>query len=1141
MSVESRERFAGLVTNAAGPVAPNGALDEAENVVVRKPGAIEPRDGLRPADGMDGSEIWGLVHQKRDLVMRYNGIEVRYFDLLGTEITYKGGLPPMPMRRDILTYAQARGNLYLPTERGVVRLVEGSGEWQDAGLVNVNVAGAFALTDGPPAPHFLTGTTMFSGTTFMDLPAGQGSVPAATFWVAAHVYLRSIPPALESNVVFARGRGAGVAVSGYQLQIFSNSWHFVWWLGGASFSVTRPILPSDAGRTFVVVCGYTGGSGTIWVNGVQGTVLAGAAPTADATDVMTFGNSHPNGPQPLQGGVLLSVASGTSAMTTPLAVQAFDLTRANGDLVVPAAATPTRQWKFSTLPPTPVLGGQVAATTGPGPSFLDVTALYPGDVLPEEYPPEFWLPAGYHAGYRLVGVDRDANGGLVRRSAPSDVREVINPASAAGAAAYVTLEVFTTRPGVAPYEEVEIYRTRAWPLNVALDDEMQLVGTVPTPVPPATATFVDKVPDGARGVTLYTSLSRGGILQQNEPPPACACIALFKGSLFFANTRGPARLVMSFTTQPGDLEGQARGIGQRVVTGTTTNGSNVVTGVSSTAGIQPGMSCDGPGVSNARVQSVGAGTVTLFTAAGVGAGAGTLVFADLIWIGSTSIAPGAIASADNLFPPDITVTQIVPPLAGYAETWVLTSDTRSGDPSVLTDYTVRATHGDEYSPALPLFNETEKAWDQDVWPGGIMWSKTDEPEHVAPINYAFVGDHKKACLGLVPTRDALFILKEDGVFRLTGVNAVWRIDPYDPTLFCCLPMSVAPLQEQAYFLSNKGVIAFSDGGSEMISGPINDQVKPVIDQVYNVFRTTGFYELPGVVGSVAAVYERENEYTLMRGKGVPAWVYNRNTTSWVAVYPHSSEYTLRNVFTAVFAGRVVYVRRTDSGSPEAPRAAHWTWLSTDVSLAGLARPRFDDERLVTIDAATGGPFPTVSLLTDVAVLADDAVVDGAGHAWIVAHASTGASVQLLPQRTALGAFTTPTAGPGWVFRTIRATVTPTPFDTPPPRPKHWRALSTAFAEFDGPLTLRYAYASAESPRVVVPWDEEDADVARSPEGLIVYPMGYAYAGLVPHAHARAWSLRGSVRWAMYQGFVSLEGIYVEATALEIGRQQKALP
>jgi hypothetical protein len=213
MSVESRERFAGLVTNAAGPVAPNGALDEAENVVVRKPGAIEPRDGLRPADGMDGSEIWGLVHQKRDLVMRYNGIEVRYFDLLGTEITYKGGLPPMPMRRDILTYAQARGNLYLPTERGVVRLVEGSGEWQDAGLVNVNVAGAFALTDGPPAPHFLTGTTMFSGTTFMDLPAGQGSVPAATFWVAAHVYLRSIPPALESNVVFARGRGAGVAVT----------------------------------------------------------------------------------------------------------------------------------------------------------------------------------------------------------------------------------------------------------------------------------------------------------------------------------------------------------------------------------------------------------------------------------------------------------------------------------------------------------------------------------------------------------------------------------------------------------------------------------------------------------------------------------------------------------------------------------------------------------------------------------------------------------------------------------------------------------------------------------------------------------------------------------------------------------------
>lgn len=1154
MSIDSRENFTGIVTNAAGTIAPRGSLVEAENVVIRRPGAIQPRDGLRPADGMNGTEVWGLAHQRRDLVARFSLPDVRYFDLGGTEITYKGGLAPSPLRRDILSSAQARGNLYLPTQRGVVRLLEGSNAWDDAGLNMVNYMSLAGWTQGPLAPYIKNGLTGFTSTTYLENAAAQGPVPAAQYWIAWMFFLESVPVTQES--LLSRGKGIHPAGTGYLLQLTPSTIYFSQVVSGSYYPDTSIAMPAGAaGRMHLLVYSYGGGSGRLWLDGVAGPTATHAALPTDPTDVATWGNGRLFGAMPLQSATLVSAARGTGPITQATIDTFYADTKTNGAMTFVPVMAVTHSWLFQGFPVSAPIGGQVPTLSGPTPSLTTAPTLWPGDA--EVYPDEFWLPRGYHAAYRLVGVSRDANGGLIRRSAPSAAFEVSNPTSASGSAAYPSLSISTLRPEGAAYGEVEIYRTRAWPQDVTLDDEMQLVGTIPTPPgwvtpPPPATVFVDRVADGARGAVLYTSPSRGGILQQNDPPPACACIALFKGSLFFANTRGPARIVISFN-RAGDVTGVAGGIGGRVYSGTSVFGSATIT-VSSTVGLQPGQIVNGPGFPvdpPVSVVTVGAGSVTVSASAVITAGAGNFAFEDVIWLGTSPISPQGLAAADAIYPPNITSTKVVPPLAGYEQTWVLTSDTR--EPAAWTPFTIRATHGNEYSPALPLYSEAPKTWDQDVWPGGIMWSKTDEPEHVTPVSYAFVGDLKKACLGLVPTRDALFILKEDGVFRLTGVNATWRIDPYDPTLFCCLPNSVYPLQEQAYFLSNKGVIAFSDGGSEIVSLPVNDAVKAVVDQVYAQFRTTGFYEVPQLAGSFAGVFERENEYTLMLGKALPALVYNRNTQAWTTFkyYATTAEPSeIVNVFNAPNAGRVVYVHKRTGVNAWSSR---WTMLSTDTPIVGLAEgidpqilppastARYDGAASVAVTAGASTPLVHIATITPfVPVLRDDVVTDVAGRFWRVATTNvTGPTVELVAQRNPAGGYYSVATGAGHVIRSVRCKATPQDFLTPPPRPKRWRALSTAFTRFTGPVVLRYAYSSAESPRAIDAWDEEEADTVFS-LGVIDYPQGYAYAGLVPSAHARSWSMSGSIRWAMTHGVVRLEGIYVEAEAGEIGRQQKAL-
>jgi len=744
-----------------------------------------------------------------------------------------------------------------------------------------------------------------------------------------------------------------------------------------------------------------------------------------------------------------------------------------------------------------------------------------------------WLANNEQVAYRAVVRRKDENGVIVRSLPTGQVVE----SNTTGVARSVGINLLFRHDSLGLFDAVEVYRTRSFPTSVTVDDEMQLVADIPASAFTLLSPFYiyvleDVVSPTARGMTLYTSPSRGGIVQQNQRPPAAAVTAAYKGSLFFANVRGPQSKVVSFTWGE-DRSGQATGIGFRTYTGDTTNGSNLITNMSSTVGLERGMILVG-GLGfmyGTYITDISGTTLTMsdvssVTAAGASIELYDAIGIDDVWVRATQPDLELMQRGTGAFQ----AYKTTPPKGGFNYTWNFETISRSSGSA-----TIQATHGHEYDSIIPTYAEAALELDQDAWPGAICWSKKDEPEHVSPAAYAFVGDKAKAILGLVPTRDALFILKEDGVFRLTGAGATeglaapWRIDPYDPTTRCLLPSSVQPLNGRAYFLSNKGVVAFGDSGAEPVSLPIHDIVRDMIDEVQANFVSTGLYEQTFIIGSTAAVLERENEYTLLRGSNVDALVYNENTrawTTWRGAPQEAFTLPLRALFSFEREGRVCYSRGEGH--------IYGTRLSTDAQLGALDLvARNDGETAVTATAYSGG---FVTLSAPVTALKDDMVEDAAGKLWRVL-------VTVDPHNvlTVTGPDADFTTGSCVLYRSIRCRVAPQTFAHEPMLAKRHDKLTAMFSRLHGPLVLRYAYSSQLTPLDAGDWDEEDAVVLVSADGTAAYKAGYGYSAVIPDAHSRSWLLDAGVHWAMSHGTVRFEGLYVQSEPMKPGtRQQVAL-
>src|SRR5690606_30360229 len=115
-----------------------------------------------------------------------------------------------------------------------------------------------------------------------------------------------------------------------------------------------------------------------------------------------------------------------------------------------------------------------------------------------------------------------------------------------------------------------------------------------------------------------------------------------------------------------------------------------------------------------------------------------------------------------------------------------------------SDATVGALFNPPFPPAvgaLPVQGEIETK------PNRIFYSKLQQPEAVPLLNFIDVGPEDKEISRILALRESLFILKEDGVYRLTGINGVYTVDLFDESTKIVAPDTAVVVNNQIYCLS----------------------------------------------------------------------------------------------------------------------------------------------------------------------------------------------------------------------------------------------------------------------------------------------------------------------------------------------------
>ena len=157
----------------------------------------------------------------------------------------------------------------------------------------------------------------------------------------------------------------------------------------------------------------------------------------------------------------------------------------------------------------------------------------------------------------------------------------------------------------------------------------------------------------------------------------------------------------------------------------------------------------------------------------------------------------------------------------------------------------------------------------------VYYSKKNEPEAVPTENFIDVGSRNSEIKRILALRDNLFVLKDDGIYIISGTSAPnWSSRLIDSTRIIA-PDSAVILNNQIYCLTEQGVTRITGSGAAIISRGIED----VVDSITN----RGFDFSPNVFG---VAYENDRCFLLFVPEdstddySVKAFRYNIFETTW---------------------------------------------------------------------------------------------------------------------------------------------------------------------------------------------------------------------------------------------------------------------
>lgn len=194
---------------------------------------------------------------------------------------------------------------------------------------------------------------------------------------------------------------------------------------------------------------------------------------------------------------------------------------------------------------------------------------------------------------------------------------------------------------------------------------------------------------------------------------------------------------------------------------------------------------------------------------------------DFVVIGNTNTTP----SIDGIYP----ITYISP---------------TSFSVQVPSAVTVAGTRGSIISTVSSITSQNE------VKPNRVYYSKLYQPEAVPSANFFNVGAEDKAILRIFPLRDSLFVFKEDGLYRISGDSAPFQLNLFDSSFNVTAPDSVTVINNVIFAWTNQGIQSLTEGGAQVVSRPIDNQVLKLGSVNYTNFKTATW----------GVGYESDNSY-----------------------------------------------------------------------------------------------------------------------------------------------------------------------------------------------------------------------------------------------------------------------------------------
>lgn len=337
------------------------------------------------------------------------------------------------------------------------------------------------------------------------------------------------------------------------------------------------------------------------------------------------------------------------------------------------------------------------------------------------------------------------------------------------------------------------------------------------------------------GADLYYDQSQEGASQNNFMPPSSVDAVTFKEATFYVEAGSfHTRVVQPLNGWRGHSAGQPI-IGDIEKTITYLATQNTLT-TASNAGLEIGMLLINPDFPAGTVILAISGSgpyVVLVSALSNGPGAGVdAIFADTIEIDGTIIS----ARSDQEFLAELAVLNAngTVPVVGLPDRFLVNSATNNVQlilpVSGTGPFTVRATHGNLYTPPLPTFAQPVEYSKNDPRTNRLLFSKIQQPEAVPLSNYLFVGEG--TILKLWATDASLFVFCSDGIFRIDGDGDDWAVSPVNPDTILLAPDAVDSIDNTIYALTTAGLVTLNDAnGVDKISSPlIGDSIRALWKQ-----------------------------------------------------------------------------------------------------------------------------------------------------------------------------------------------------------------------------------------------------------------------------------------------------------------------